>query len=633
MPMMKTLILPLLTLILTAACAGQAPAPTPTPDIQATVQAAITAAMPTSAPTAAAPQHAHTPATVPHPAPSPAVPTPAPTPTLALAPTIAPTPPPSESMKEMITQARPAVVRIDNGAGTGTGVIYDAQQQTAYIITNHHVTADAPRLTVTVNDAQTYTAKVLGADTQRDLALIAICCGDFHTLPFGDASQLQTGDEIIAIGYALALDGPATITRGIISAIRYAPEYQSDVIQTDAAINPGNSGGPMLSMDGEILGINTYILEQSGSGRPLEGLNFAISGTTVQQTIPALRRGQSRPTPAPTPTPAAGAEYTAFGPISGELWHNPANGHIETEYAQVNMADLLISATFINPYSASDNPWDYGFILRRSGAGPDSQLIEIIVTGQGRWTAASRRGQPGEAREIARGTLGYFDTAADGQNTLWFAALGQRGILFVNGEYIASLDLSEVANPGDLAVITGAYQGNEIDGAVTRFKDFQAIQLTHIHGPHHGELKHQPGFITQRPSGARSRDLAAEADFAPPPGDDWDYGFVIRSPQSERMEVIGITGGRQWFHQTRKPNAADYTLIASGIIPPENFRPDNNLLLIAFNQNGLFFINGILTARLDLSHNLNHGEINIMSGFFNTHPGEPQYRNFTVWTP
>ena len=301
-------------------------------------------------------------------------------------------------MKEMITQARPAVVRIDNGAGTGTGVIYDAQQQTAYIITNHHVTADAPRLTVTVNDAQTYTAKVLGADTQRDLALIAICCGDFHTLPFGDASQLQTGDEIIAIGYALALDGPATITRGIISAIRYAPEYQSDVIQTDAAINPGNSGGPMLSMDGEILGINTYILEQSGSGRPLEGLNFAISGTTVQQTIPALRRGQSRPTPAPTPTPAAGAQYTAFGPISGELWHNPANGHIETEYAQVNMADLLISATFINPYPASENSWDYGFILRRSGAGPDSRLIEIIVTGQGRWTAASRRGQPGDAQ-------------------------------------------------------------------------------------------------------------------------------------------------------------------------------------------------------------------------------------------
>ena len=533
----------------------------------------------------------------------------------------------------MVSQARPAVVRITTNTGSGSGAIFDTQGQTAYIITNHHVIEDASRVTVTVNDSDHYTATVLGSDSTRDLAVIRICCGQFRKLDFGDASSLQPGDEIIAIGYALGLQGQATVTRGIISAIRYYTSHRSDVIQTDAAINPGNSGGPMLSMDGEILGINTYILEQSGSGRPLEGLNFAISGTTVQQTIPALRRGQSRPTPAPTPTPAAGAEYTAFGPISGELWHNPANGHIETEYAQVDMADLLISATFINPYSASENPWDYGFILRRRGAGPDSRLIEIIVTGQGRWTAASRRGQPGEAHEIAGGTLGYFDTAADGQNTLWLAALGHRGILFVNGEYIASLDLSEVANPGDLAVITGAYQGNEIDGAVTRFKDFQAIQLTQIHGPHAGELKHQPGFITQRPSGARSRDLAAEADFANPPGDDWDYGFVIRSPQSDRMEVIGITGGRQWFHQTRTPNAADYTLIASGVIPPENFRPDNNLLLIAFNQNGLFFINGKLTARLDLSHNLNHGEINIMSGFFNTHPGEPQYRNFTVWTP
>ena len=86
-----------------------------------------------------------------------------------------------------------------------------------------------------------------------DLAVVSICCGRFHTLPFGDASRLEPGDEVVAIGYALGLSGEATITRGIVSAMRYVPDYRSDVIQTDAAINPGNSGGPMLSMAGEIL--------------------------------------------------------------------------------------------------------------------------------------------------------------------------------------------------------------------------------------------------------------------------------------------------------------------------------------------------------------------------------------------
>ena len=168
------------------------------------------------------------------------------------------------------------------------------------------------QVNVVVNDSTSYTGQVRGGDDVRDLAVVTICCGNFHSLPFGDASRLSPGDEVVAIGYALGLSGEATITRGIVSAIRYDSDHLSDVIQTDAAINPGNSGGPMLSLSGEILGINTYSIDESNSGRPAEGLGFAVSEKTVQSRIPALRIGR-RPTHAHPPSPAH---------VGAHLWRN-----------------------------------------------------------------------------------------------------------------------------------------------------------------------------------------------------------------------------------------------------------------------------------------------------------------------
>ena len=142
------------------------------------------------------------------------------------------------------------------------------------------------QVSVIVNDSTTYSGSVLGTDSVRDLAVVSICCGSFQALPFGNAAALQPGDEVVAIGYALGLPGQATVTRGIVSAVRYDSTHRSDVIQTDAAINPGNSGGPILSVSGEILGINTFRYDESQSGRPTEGLGFAISGTTVATANP-----------------------------------------------------------------------------------------------------------------------------------------------------------------------------------------------------------------------------------------------------------------------------------------------------------------------------------------------------------
>ena len=118
--------------------------------------------------------------------------------------------------------------------------------------------------------------------------------GDFTTLEFGSASGVKPGSEVIAIGYPLDLPGEASVSRGIVSAVR--SEGGFEVIQVDAPINPGSSGGPLLSEHGRVLGINTFSFTKT------EGLGFAISERTIQAVLPELR-GKTPLANAPTATP------------------------------------------------------------------------------------------------------------------------------------------------------------------------------------------------------------------------------------------------------------------------------------------------------------------------------------------
>ena len=626
-----------------AAAPTPTPTPLPTPDLDATVEARMAATIAAQPSPTPAPTTAQTPTPTPAPTVTP-VPTPthtsapSPTPVPTATPTATATPIPTKSpaalLREMVKEVRPAVVRIETSSGSGSGVIFEAQGRTAYIITNHHVVEGVAQANVTVNDSASYAGTVLGTDSVRDLAVVRICCGSFSKLAFGDASGLEPGDEVVAIGYALGLSGEASITRGIVSAIRYDSGRRSDVIQTDAAINPGNSGGPMLSMSGEIMGINTYRIDESRSGRAAEGLSFAISETTVQQRIPALKTAQAAPTPTPTrsprptPTPVYGGG-DSFGPVDGELWHDLSDGFIKTEYADVVMSDMMVGATFFNPYSAAMNSWDYGFIFRDSGMGSSAQYLQVVVTSRGYWEASWREGRSSESETIAEGNLRTFNTGAGGSNTVAVMVVGERGLLTVNGEFISSLDLSYVTEPGDVAVITGAFTGNEAAGAVTRFEGFAVFRLQNEYGPADGKLRYEKDSVSIRRSGVWAKDLVAEAEFTSPPGSKWDYGFIIRNPEYDRLEVIGVTGNNQWFHETRDLGDDEYTDVAKGRLSLDN---KNHLLLYALDDFGGFVVNGELVARLDLSHNLDYGSVSVMGGFYNDHTGEPEFENFNVWT-
>jgi serine protease Do len=163
---------------------------------------------------------------------------------------------------------------------TGTGFIVD---KAGYILTNQHVVENATKITVKLSDKNEYPARLVGSDSYTDLAVIKIDAGkDLTVAKFGNSDAVKTGDWVIAVGSPFGFDH--TVTSGIISAKgRSADEltgggsskngqFQS-FLQTDAAINPGNSGGPLVSMAGEVIGINTAIVSETNS---FAGLGFAL---------------------------------------------------------------------------------------------------------------------------------------------------------------------------------------------------------------------------------------------------------------------------------------------------------------------------------------------------------------------
>lgn len=154
--------------------------------------------------------------------------------------------------------------------GQGSGFIIDRE---GYIVTNNHVVDNAAEVTVRLYDGREYDAEVVGVDPRSDVAVIKIDAPDLEPIPMGESDDVEVGDFVLAFGNPFGLE--MTMTQGIISAKGRGPgiNEREDYLQTDAAINPGNSGGPLVSLNGEVIGINTAISSRSGG---YDGVGFAI---------------------------------------------------------------------------------------------------------------------------------------------------------------------------------------------------------------------------------------------------------------------------------------------------------------------------------------------------------------------
>jgi serine protease Do len=176
--------------------------------------------------------------------------------------------------------------RIEHGLGSGVIISPDG-----YIITNNHVVDGATDIRVTLSDRRIMSAKLVGTDPLTDLAVIKINGGNFPSVPLGDSTKLRPGQTVLAFGNPLGFR--FTVTRGIVSALNRPNPDSSDArkpgefIQTDAAINPGNSGGPLVDAHGEVVGINTFLISETGS---FSGMGFAIPTQIVRPTVDSLIR-------------------------------------------------------------------------------------------------------------------------------------------------------------------------------------------------------------------------------------------------------------------------------------------------------------------------------------------------------
>ena len=180
----------------------------------------------------------------------------------------------SQFFGPMMPQGRmPQQQQVEHGIGSGIIISPDG-----FIVTNNHVVDGAVQIKVTLNDRRVMSAKVIGTDKLTDLAVIKVNATGLPSIPWGDSSRLKPGQTVLAFGSPFGYL-QFSVTRGIVSALNRPDPSATDArklggfIQTDAAINPGNSGGPLVNAHGELIGINTSIITNSGS---FAGAGFAI---------------------------------------------------------------------------------------------------------------------------------------------------------------------------------------------------------------------------------------------------------------------------------------------------------------------------------------------------------------------
>ena len=193
-------------------------------------------------------------------------------------------------LDELFKNRMPRGIAVPPSQSMGSGFIIDAK---GIILTNSHIVKGADEVKVRLHDGREFVAKEIKSDPRTDVAIVRIEASDLKPIRLGDSRAVEVGDWVLAIGSPFGLD--MTVTAGIISAKgRHRITERADFLQTDAAINPGNSGGPLISMRGEVIGINTAIATESGG---YDGIGFAIpthiAGWVSEQLVSAgeVRRG------------------------------------------------------------------------------------------------------------------------------------------------------------------------------------------------------------------------------------------------------------------------------------------------------------------------------------------------------
>jgi len=268
----------------------------------------------------------------------------------------------SEAVVRTVDAVRPAVVRVDvnrrqssgrsRGAhGSGSGFVISPD---GFVVTNSHVVDHATDIQVTVADGRELEGRLVGDDPETDLAVIRIDGGPLVAARLGDSSAVRVGQVAIAIGNPYGFD--CSVTSGVVSALGRSMRSRTgrlidNVIQTDAALNPGNSGGPLVTTRGEVIGVNTAIIQ------PAQGLSFAIASRTVELIVSRLitdgrvRRSYLGVTGARAPVSralvrandlreASGVRVASVAPLSPALAAGVREGDVIVRFGRADIANI-----------------------------------------------------------------------------------------------------------------------------------------------------------------------------------------------------------------------------------------------------------------------------------------------------
>ena len=560
--------------------------PTPT-STNTPAPTATTTMLPTQTPTA-------TPTSIPTPTPVPTF-TPTPIPTATPIPTVTSVPTPTVS--DVVESARQSVVHVVRSAGgSGSGFIVDSA---GYILTNEHVVSGGGRLTVILDDGTRKSASVMVSDATLDIALLKL--NTPHQLPaLSFATKAREGEQVIALGYPFSdeLGGEMTTTVGIVSAFRTLGGV--DYVQTDAAVNFGNSGGPLLNLRGEVVGMNTRGIRKDQS----EGLNLAIHYDLLAAELGAMIL-TAEAAPTATPKPVASSKIV-FGPVNGSIPHDPDDGFTRTYDSSTWLADAVIEARFLNPYSRQEREWDIGFLFRYRQGREYKLFHAVIIHSNGSWYHDLRTDEE-KNRRLASDYSPHITTSAHEYNDVRVVVFGDKGTLFINDNYIATLDLSGLKEEGTVAIATEWFADAGISGKSTTFENFTVRERKPLYGPVSGELKHSPGDdkISVHFSELWVADVEMEAIFFNPYSGSvacWDYGFILQADNTSDIRFIVVSVGT-WSVNTWAEIEGHRQLQQGEIqsVFNTNTGASNHLRVVVKGVRGEFYVNGENIATIDLS--------------------------------
>ena len=279
----------------------------------------------------------------------------------------------------------------------GSGIIVRRTGDTVYVLTNNHVVDKANEISVRLYDQRTFKARVVGKDPRKDIALVSFTTSEPVTIAdLGDSSTLQVGDIVLAVGNPLGFE--STVTMGMVSALgRRGPDSSyTDYIQTDAAINQGNSGGALVNIDGQVVGINTWIAAPSGGN---VGLGFAIP---IDNAKPAI--GQF--------IASGHVQYGWLGAMIGDVQDNPTYPQLSRDMGLVGIKGAFVFSLYRGSPAdrAGLKPGDYITAVGASPVADAGQLTQVIGTLEAGKTTTLSVVRLGEKKTLTA-TIGLRDDA------------------------------------------------------------------------------------------------------------------------------------------------------------------------------------------------------------------------------